>query len=219
MGKMSLKTQRLHWALVLALLVAWPIQPGAAASNLPNGSLGQQVPNSVAPGAVAVFPFTVTHIGYGAISAHFEVSSLPTGAVACYLPRVLDAKPGGVKTGVIAIRVGSLTSPGDYPFTLTVALGQSPRMIRCEGVLKVGPASNLTEPMALDIPLLLSDGTLQLSGHGPASIPFLIQATTNLACVSCWETVTAETFDSSGLFCRVDQDSTNYPARFYRLAR
>lgn len=61
----------------------------------------------------------------------------------------------------------------------------------------------------------LSNGQMQLSGYGAGLTSYLIQATTN-PCAGSWITLATNNIGFSGPINFVDQDSTNYPCRFYR---
>lgn len=118
----------------------------------------------------------------------------------------------------MVISVPKSVPPGLYPFTVSAQHGNSRNVLTRANTLSVGTATIVIQQPVLNIPVLQTDGTIGLSGTGTPSQPILVQATTNLA-APVWETIAVPTLDDRGLFGLVDQDSTNYPARFYRLAQ
>ena len=180
-----------------------------------------QSPALVAPGAWGFFPITVTRAGTGSLSIYLAVTGLPEGATVAFVPPEVAFTDQGpsTKNAVLVIRVSSTTPAGNYPITVSARHGNSAVILSCSETLRVGPTQIVIQQPVLDIPVIQPDGTIGLSGSGTASQPVLVQATTNLASATSWETIAVQMMDERGLLSLVDQDSTNYPARFYRLAQ
>ena len=86
----------------------------------------------------------------------------------------------------------------DWPFDLNSAglIGSQPQIITCDPE---------------------SDGRMTLTAVGVGGASYSIQATTDLA-APVWTTIGTRIAGGNGLFSFIDQDATNYPCRFYRLA-
>jgi hypothetical protein len=65
----------------------------------------------------------------------------------------------------------------------------------------------------------LGKGTVQFTAFGITNSIYNVQATTNLADPSSWQTIGTVTADTNGLILYNALISTNYSARFYRLAQ
>ena len=62
----------------------------------------------------------------------------------------------------------------------------------------------------------LPDHTISLTCLGAGGTNYVVEATTNLA-LSAWVTICTNTAGSDGIMTFVDQDTTKYPCRFYRI--
>jgi hypothetical protein len=62
------------------------------------------------------------------------------------------------------------------------------------------------------------DPTVQINCYGTPGSNYLIQATTTLGNASSWATIGSCVAAPSGFITYIDNDVTNYPCRFYRIA-
>lgn len=205
-------------AVMLAFSSLSSLQAGSSSRSL---TIKPQSPSLVAPGGLGFFPISVTRAGGGSLSIYLSATGLPEGATVSFVPPEVAFTDQGpsTKNAVLVIRVPTTTPVGDYPITLSARHGNSSVILKATETLKVGPTQIIMQQPVLDVPVLQPDGTIGLSGKGTPSQPVLVQATTNLASATSWETIAVQMMDDRGLLSLVDQDSTNYPARFYRFAQ
>ena len=62
------------------------------------------------------------------------------------------------------------------------------------------------------------NGSMQLIASGSPGLAYLIQACTNSSLLGPWITIGTNAALTNGLVLYLDQDSTNFPSRYYRLA-
>ena len=193
-----------------------------AGPTLRTVTVGAQSPNPADTGGLACYPVTVTRTGAGSLDAYLSAVGLPAGCTATFVPPKVsfaDAGPSA-KTATMVVGVAAGTPAGSYPFTVQAQKGNSQNLVTFACLLTVGGQSLVIEQRPfLNVPVVQPDGTIGLSGGGTGLQPLLVQATTNLASSVSWETIAVRTLGADGLFSLVDQDSTNYPARFYRAAQ
>lgn len=210
-------------APVAATLLAFAVVIPSRAQAPRSISVEPHSPSIVAPGGMGYFPITVTRAGSGSLSLYLTVTieNVQDSTSVAFIPPEVSFSDQGpsTKNAVLVVRTTTSTPKGEYKVTVSARHGSSPSLLSCTSVLKVGSDPIIIQQPVLDIPVVQPDGTIALSGSGTPSQPVLVQATTNLASATSWETIAVQTMDERGLLSLVDQDSTNYPARFYRLAQ
>ncbi|HTV43667.1 MAG TPA: TIGR03790 family protein [Candidatus Sulfotelmatobacter sp.] len=142
--------------------------------------------------------------------------TVPTNATLSTIAAGLAAQINAVTTatGIAATSYGdrvqleyTASNPATAPFYVADNLpATSPGVSYGVNYL---PAS-FSPPMAVSVN---RSGALTLQAGIPSTLPYVVLASTNL---SDWEPIV--TNDVPGLFNFTDWDSTNYPARFYRMA-
>ncbi len=217
-----MKTNKVFAAVLVALLAVFSKNMAYANPTLRSLTMGAQSPNPASSGGLVYYSFTVTRTGTGSLDAYLSASGLPAGASVSFVPPKVSFNDGGpsTKSAVMVVRLAAGTPAGTYPITLQAQKGNSQNLLVCTNVLVVGAVNVvIAQSPFLNIPVPQSDSTKLLSGGGTALQPILIQACTNLTSTIAWETIGVQTLDSSGLFSFIDQDATNFPARFYRAAQ
>lgn len=216
-----MKAKRLIGSILSTLFAVALFGTAQAQSTLKSVAVGPQSPVSASSGGLAYFPIRVTRAGVGSLSVYLSVSGLPEGATFAFVPPevVFTDKDPSAKNATLVVRLATSTLGGVYPITLTARHGHSPNTVTSTSTLVISGNVVILQPPVLFPPVLQPDGTVGLSGSGNAAQPVLVQATTNLVSGTFWETIAVQSLDERGLFAFVDQDSTNYPARFYRLAQ
>jgi hypothetical protein len=205
---------------IAALLGLGNSQVAQGQSALRQFSMGKQAPDSAPLGGMASYLVTVTRAGSGSLDVYLTTRELPAGCAVSFVPPKVSFTDQGpsTKTATMVIAVPKSLKPGLYDFTVAAQHGNSRNVLSSPNTLSVGSTTIVIQQPVLNIPVLQTNGTIGLSGSGTPSQPILVQATTNLA-APVWETIAVPTLDDRGLFGLVDQDSTNFPARFYRLAQ
>lgn len=200
---------------------------GLAGTNVANAQatlrlfqMDKQLPVPAKIGGLASYLVTVTRAGSGSLDVYLTSTSLPEGCTVSFVPPKVSFTDQGpsTKNATMVVRVPDNLAAGSYPFAVSARHGNSRNILSCANTLVIGTDQIVIKQPVLDTPVLQPDGTIGLSGTGTASQPLLIQATTNLAFPN-WETIAVHSLDEQGFFALVDQDSTNFPARFYRAAQ
>lgn len=217
---MKMKPASVVTSVMVILLALFGAPHAQGASQVRAVTIGAQSPNPASVGSMASYEITVTRAGGGSLDVYLTISGLPAGITNEFVPpRVSFSDLGpSSKTATLVIHLPLGMTPGTYPFSLDAEHGSSQNVVSVPAELVVGGEVIEIQPPLLNIPVLQVDGTISLSGSGAALQPVFVQATTNLASATSWETIAVKAFDAQGFLALVDQDSTNYPARFYRLA-
>lgn len=212
-----MKTNRITATLVSALLALAFVNNARATASLASASISSQSPAVASRGGLCYFPITVTRAGTGSLDVYLTVTGLPEGSEYSFVPPkvVFTAKDRSTKQATLMVRVPATTPNGSYAVTMTARHGNSPVVLTSTTTLVVGADPVMVLPPLLSTPVNQANGVL-LSGTGTPSLPVAIQATTNLTSSASWETIGVLSADDAGLFSYIDQDSTNFPARFYR---
>jgi len=182
--------------------------------------IGAQNPNVAAAGSLAYYPLSITRSGTGSMLVHMTVTGLPAGCTYSFLPPVLsfsDQSPS-TKNAQLVIGTQASTPQGTYPLTISASHGNSANVVTVSATLIIGPTDAAVVVPTLNVPVTQADKTVLLSGNGTGNQPYLLQACNDLS-TSVWVTIHVGMAGMDGVFSAIDQDATNYPARFYRAAQ
>ncbi len=103
---------------------------------------------------------------------------------------------------------GKLFGVGGLPFQITYAGGNGNDVV----------LTRVQAPAVTNMIALLTNTQVRITAQGIAGVSYVIEATTNLAPPVVWAAISTNTADSSGLIQFVQQNVTQYPQRYYRIA-